>query len=300
MTNSLEPKTENEIAIRDALYLLLNSSEHALVSSENFLTICRAAPTYALEVIDRHQSYLQYGTASCKEDIAQMARNVEWDLRGPRQFIEFHSPWNPHDSQFIQEKLEKNPNDFSRTDLNLLLSLSTKFTAALSKHIASFAERLATDPPGMSQDIEALKRSIRDYGFNLDLNNILQKIDEELQKTADAFTQAGTMRHIRSFFEKLHESVGKELQRRKPNIGNGTPLGKCGQAIGYLEQKQVLTEKFANLARCLYSILSDDTYGVHALKANRDYTRLCRNMVVEYAVTLFFELERRLAEPGDD
>jgi hypothetical protein len=49
----------------------------------------------------------------------------------------------------------------------------------------------------------------------------------------------------------------------------------------------------------VYSILSDGNYGVHALKATRDYTRLCRNMVVEYAVTLFFELERRLAEPGD-
>ena len=61
----------------------------------------------------------------------------------------------------------------------------------------------------------------------------------------------------------------------------------------------MLTEKFGQLARCVYSILSDGNYGVHALKATRDYTRLCRNMVVEYAVTLFFELERRLAEPGN-
>ena len=60
-----------------------------------------------------------------------------------------------------------------------------------------------------------------------------------------------------------------------------------------------MTEKLRALAKSLYGILSDGGYGCHALKATRDYTRLCRNMVVEYAVTLFFELERRLAEPGN-
>ena len=57
---------------------------------------------------------------------------------------------------------------------------------------------------------------------------------------------------------------------------------------------------YSLLARGQYEALSDDEFGVHALKATRDYTRLCRNMVVEYAVTLFFELERRLAEPDDE
>ena len=82
-------------------------------------------------------------------------------------------------------------------------------------------------------------------------------------------------------------------------MGNGTEVTKCGQAIDYLERKGVTTTKIKELGRCLYGILSDGDYGVHALKASRDYTRLCRNMVVEYAVTLFFELERRLALPGD-
>jgi hypothetical protein len=35
--------------------------------------------------------------------------------------------------------------------------------------------------------------------------------------------------------------------------------------------------------------------GVHAIKSEREYVRLCRNMVAEFALVLFFELERRLA-----
>jgi hypothetical protein len=34
--------------------------------------------------------------------------------------------------------------------------------------------------------------------------------------------------------------------------------------------------------------------GAHALKSDREYVRLCRNMIAEYALILFFELDRWL------
>jgi hypothetical protein len=46
------------------------------------------------------------------------------------------------------------------------------------------------------------------------------------------------------------------------------------------------------LGRALYGVLSEE--GVHALRADPEYVRLCRNMIAEYALVLFFELERRL------
>ena len=55
----------------------------------------------------------------------------------------------------------------------------------------------------------------------------------------------------------------------------------------------------ARPCKCLYTILSDGSYGVHALKTTREYTLLCRNMVVEYTVTSFFKLDRHLGEPSD-
>jgi hypothetical protein len=46
------------------------------------------------------------------------------------------------------------------------------------------------------------------------------------------------------------------------------------------------------LGRALYGVHSEE--GVHALKADPEYVWLCRNMIAEYALVLFFEGERRL------
>jgi hypothetical protein len=73
---------------------------------------------------------------------------------------------------------------------------------------------------------------------------------------------------------------------------DGADLTKCQQAIDYLERRGVLTDRMKALGRALYGVLSEE--GVHALKADPEYVRLCRNMIAEYALVLFFELERRL------
>ncbi len=307
---SLPAQPENELqrSIETTIGLLIANRERPAVSVEQFKAICRAAPEYALAMIDQKRALLLVSGGTGQEEIAHAVRSIEWELLGPSQFIRTRSSVASDDIGFIHERLLKNPDDFDRNDINYLHdqfkhsshAIRDTILSELTKRMTSLAEQMLAEPPGMSQDIASLKKSITDYGFNPELNEILQKIDTELQSQSDAFDQVATMRHIRSFFERLHESVGKELRRRKPHLGNGTPLEKCGQAIDYLTRKRVITAKFKNLAKCLYAILSDDEYGVHALSATRDYTRLCRNMVVEYAVTLFFELERRLANSDED
>lgn len=303
-----EPQTDAERAIYSALVVLLNNRGSAAVSPERFLTLCKAAPDYSLRMIEGNRTSLMYTTGHARSPIAQLIMTVEWELKGPTAFIDDHKLGVESEyTQFMEQRIKSHPHEFKPADLDAILrnfkreGLTIRQVAleALTDYVTTFADRLAAEPPGMSEDVEALKRSINSYGFGDDLNAILTKIDDELQKPQDAFDQVSTMRHIRSFFEALHEAIGRALQVRRPKVGNGTPLEKCGQAIDYLERKQVTTPKIKELGRCLYAILSDGDFGVHALKASRDYTRLCRNMVVEYAVTLFLELDRRLAEPGD-
>ena len=62
--------------------------------------------------------------------------------------------------------------------------------------------------------------------------------------------------------------------------------------LDFLKRKAVLTEKMFDLGKALYGVLSNQ--GVHAIKSEHEYVRLCRNMVAEYALVLFFELERTL------
>ena len=299
------PLNEAESGVQDAFTVLARNREHAAVNKADLLAVCHAAPDYALQLIDKHRSTLLNAAGSAQPEIADLVCEVEWALRGANAFIAADHA-GMHGDNFIHDRLVNHPDDFTREALHILIHrysaehrIHTVAVERLSHHVSSLAERIASQPPRMSEDLAALKRSITNYGFTPALNEVLQKIDDQLQQEADPFDQVATMGHIRSFFEKIHECVGRELQSRRPNVGNGTPLSKCGQAIDYLERKQVITSKVHALAKSLYGILSDGSFGVHALKADRDYTRLCRNMVIEYATTLFFELDRRLLLPGD-
>lgn len=302
-----QPQTEAERAFYAALVALLNNRDSLAISPEQFLRLGKAVPDYALRMIEGNRTELTSTVGTHRAKIAWMVITLEWELKGATAFIADHNLGHETEyTQFMEQRLEKHPQEFTMSDLESLLKIykrdvpiRTKAVEAIGKYAATFADNLLAELPGMSEDVASLKKSIRSYGFSDTLNEILTKIDDDFHKPKDAFDQAATMRHIRSFYEALHESIGRELQARRPNVGNGTPLEKCGQAIDYLQRKQVTTEKIRVLGRCLYDILSDHDYGVHSLKASRDYTRLCRNMVVEYAVTLFLELERRLTQPGD-
>lgn len=305
--SDIDPSNDFESNIQSAFLLLYNDRENIRHTLEQLRTLCKRAPDYAIRVIERWNTTLLREDGTRSSEIITMILTLEWELRGPSAFIECHNIGIGPEFQMIQHRLKISPEDFSVRDLHSLIQTQGVYChpvrelarQALGNHVATFAQRLSSEPPGMSEDLNSLKKSITDYGFSSQLNEVLQKIDDDIQDSADSFDQTATMKHIRSFFEKLHESVGRELQRHKPKVGNGTPLHSFGQAIDYLERKDVITKELKDLAKCLYAILCSGNWGVHALKAERDYTRLCRNMVVEYAVTLFFELERRLAQPGD-
>ena len=295
---------EKKEAIDDTIVLIANSGPRLLVSSEVVLRICKACPEYALDKINRNRLEL-----TVVAEVAELVRSVEWELLGPNRFIATKPMLDLADAQFVCRKVVDNAHCLSRQSIHKLLRelpghLRTKYTPtllnALSQKVTTFADSLTAELPGLSKDVEALKSSITDYGFGEDLNEALTKIDESIAEQSDGFDVKATMGHIRSFFEKLHKRVAEELARQKPESADKTPLEKCGKAIEFLARKGVLTPKFEQLGKALYGILSDDEFGVHAIKATCDYSRLCRNIVVEYAVTLLFELERRLAEPGNE
>ena len=153
------------------------------------------------------------------------------------------------------------------------------------------AQVLRRQPRELNADVERVKQRVSYYEFNPELNELLEKVEADLG-TGDRFDHKAVLAHLRTFFEKLHELCGLQLQKVKPETTERTDLGKCGQAIDYLERQGVLTEKMKALGRALYGVLSNE--GVHAISSESEYVRLCRNMVAEYALVLFFELDRRL------
>jgi hypothetical protein len=226
--------------------------------------------------------------------------DVYWMVFGPQQAAIMFCL---HDialvETFLTAKLRDALHEFSDEDLDGFLRatydkpIHAEVKKAQARKLIPIADLLIRNPPDLNRDIAEVKKRVSAYQFTEDLNEVLDKVEDGLATGGDEYDQAAMLKHLRTFFEKLHEQVGIKLRAEKvPVAVDGADLMKCQQAIDYLERRGVLTDRMKALGRALYGVLSEE--GVHALKADTEYVRLCRNMIAEYALVLFFELERRL------
>lgn len=226
---------------------------------------------------------------------------IAWNLFGVRGCL---NSILPHADQtafamFVVDKLRSNAGDFSDSDLNSLeVPTSSEAVWAAVKQarvrrIKDEAQRVLANPAELTSDLKEVKRYAEAYGFPVVLGDLLEKVQVEFLK-GDGFDQAGMLKHLRTFFEQLHVEVAKKLHDAKPETIDQTPMTQCQNVIDHLCNKGVLPENAKAFARGLYGLLSSE--GVHKLQSTREYVRLCRNMVAEYGLILFYELDRRLAE----
>jgi hypothetical protein len=200
---------------------------------------------------------------------------------------------------FFRQKLTVALNEFSDEDMKLLESryrdteMHKVVVAARARRLRPLANTLLKNPAELNIDIAEVKNRVGAYNFNPELNEVLDKVEVELATSGDGFDQAAMLKHLRTFYEKLHEQAAQKLRAEKiPQSVDGTDLSQCQQAIDYLHRHGVLTDRMRQFGRALYGVLSEE--GVHAFKSEREYVRLCRNMIGEYALVVLFELERRL------
>ncbi len=70
----------------------------------------------------------------------------------------------------------------------------------------------------------------------------------------------------------------------------GSLPNKWGGGLSYLVQNNVLSTVEEKFIAGLYGLISDE--GVHALVAEREYVRLSRNFVIEYALLFLRKMEK--------
>jgi len=230
---------------------------------------------------------------------------LAWMFFGPHRCLQFTfvpKRWGSHASAvelFLQRQLAEDTDQFSDGDLELIKRywpvLSCEVRQIQTVRLSAHAEHLLEQPRQLTDDLDQVKKYVSAYDFARELNELLDKVEHGLASSGDSFDQAALLKHLRTFFEQLHKQAGERLRQNKPATVDGTDLSKCGQAIDYLQRKGVLTEGMRQLARALYGVLSNE--GVHAVRSEREYVRLCRNMAAEYGLILFYELDRRLQQP---
>jgi hypothetical protein len=138
----------------------------------------------------------------------------------------------------------------------------------------------------VNQDKEAVKGYLITFGFNKTLAACLNEADELYRQTATPFDLKGSIGHLRSFLEKLHAEAMPALQAK---LGGVAPQNwDDGQR--YLREHNVITQSEEGFSASLYTLISDQ--GIHPIIAEREYARLARNMVIEYALLFLRKLEK--------
>ena len=265
---------------------------------QRFIKLAAAVPPEAAQrVLASH--VMMWPASTPYTAVPQVMAEALWNVIGCEAFVKSYANqasrfvWA---CEFVLQRLEEHPNEFSDLALSLLYARSDDLAELagieVGKRLESVVDQLPDKRQELSADAEQLKQRARDFGFPPELNEALAKIEAGLG-IGDGFDQAALLKHLRTFYENLHRGVGEELRRRKPVTIDGTNLGSFGQAIDYLHRKDVVTEPTRALAKALYGMLSNQ--GVHSLKAEKEYVRLCWNMVIEYGKILLFELERAMA-----
>jgi hypothetical protein len=92
--------------------------------------------------------------------------------------------------------------------------------------------------------------------------------------------------HLRSFLENLQKEAMPKIHAK---YGGILPTD-WGGGLAYLLRHGVLSKTEEQFSARFYALISDE--GVHPLVTERDYARLARNMVIEYALLFLSKLDR--------
>lgn len=230
---------------------------------------------------------------------------LSWRLNGPSKCVHVSfAGLEPRDwiAQFLMQKLAESQTEFDDETLRLTAHYWSKYPAIVefvyriqAARLASKASRLQAVPQELAADVAHVKERVSAYKFPPELISLLDKAEDGLNADGDPFDQSAILKHLRTFFEQLHRLIAERIHQFDSALKDGTDLTKCQQVIDYLQRKEVIKDKLQALGRALYGILSEE--GVHAIQSKREYVRLCRNMVAEYALILFFEVDRLVGTP---
>lgn len=143
---------------------------------------------------------------------------------------------------------------------------------------------------GLNLEINQDKTAVQGYLASLrlpeDLSRSLDEAERLYRDSKTNFDLKSSMGHLRSFLENLHKAV---FPASVAKFGGLAP-DSWGKGLAHFRQHQILSEQEEKFAASLYTLISDE--GVHPLVAEREYARLFRNVVIEYALLFLKKLEK--------
>jgi hypothetical protein len=143
----------------------------------------------------------------------------------------------------------------------------------------------------VNQDKTAVESYLKAQGLSDGLIECLNRADQIYQSASSGFEFKSCMGHLRSFMEKLQSEGMAKLGLMSAGVADQ----KWGNGLKRLQQEGLLSKAEEGYASGLYTLLSDE--GVHPIIAEKEYARLARNVVIEYALLFLRILEKRGLKP---
>lgn len=138
----------------------------------------------------------------------------------------------------------------------------------------------------VNQDKTAVEHYLKAQGFSDSLVECLNRADQTYLTASNGFDFKSCMGHLRSFLEKLHLEGIQKRGLPVPVTANR----KWGDGLKLLQEDGVISKTEEGYVSALFTLISDE--GVHPVIAEKEYARLTRNVVIEYALLFLRKLEK--------
>ncbi|MBZ5701326.1 MAG: hypothetical protein LAN84_05715 [Acidobacteriia bacterium] len=140
----------------------------------------------------------------------------------------------------------------------------------------------------INQDKYVVENFLEKLGFTKPLLTSLNEAERLNHPSASPLELKSSMGHLRSFLEHLHkEGIPRVCAKKKISPPADD---KWGTELAFLRVNDVLSRQEEQLVVGLYAVISDEA--VHPLIARREYARLSRNVLIEYALLFLRKLEK--------
>jgi len=140
----------------------------------------------------------------------------------------------------------------------------------------------------INQDKYVVEGFLEKFGFSKPLLSALNEAEKLNSASATELELKASMGHLRSFMEQLHAEGVSQVDRIKKLAPPSD--GRWGTLLAHLSASGVLSPQEEKFVSGLYILISDEA--VHPLRAKREYARLARNVVIEYALLFLRKLEQ--------
>jgi hypothetical protein len=140
----------------------------------------------------------------------------------------------------------------------------------------------------VNQDKYVVEGFLEKFGFTGPLLTALNEAERLNSASATESDLKSSLGHLRSFLEHLHGEAIPRIRKKKKI--NPPADSKWGTQLTYLRVHTFLTEQEEKFVAGLFAVISDEA--IHPLIARREYARLARNVVIEYALLFLRKLEK--------